>query len=75
MLRRSKCLFANPKCKWIVLALAFVIGLQFNSETKSDTAKANDIIITVVPEPPAISLIVCGGVALLFFARKKQKHQ
>ena len=65
----------DQKIKWVVLALAFLIGLHFNSETKRDVARADGIVINNgVPEPSTVSLLVCSGAALLFFVRKKQKN-
>jgi hypothetical protein len=72
--RRTRRLLVSPKFKWVVLALAFVLGSNFNSEIKSDIAKADVIINNGIPEPSTISLMVCGGVVLSFFVRKKQKN-
>jgi hypothetical protein len=74
--RRSRHRLNDRKIKWVVLALAFVIGLHFNSEIKRDIARADGVVIISngIPEPSTVSLMICSGAALLFFTRKKQKN-
>lgn len=72
--RRCQGILKRQDTKWAVLVIAFMIGAFLNGKTQSDTAYADTVIITGIPEPSTVSLIVCSA-GFIFFALRSRKYE
>ncbi len=71
----SKRFIQNPRFKWVVICIAFVIGAHLNGETKHNSAYADGVvIINGIPEPSSVSLMVIGGAAILLLRSRNQSR-